>query len=140
MQPARQPSNKKDINQEQAPRTLASQFQEPKFPAQGLVGDGPFRLQPERRRVPRRVVSGGAMAIFSEGHGPGRLARVDLVDASWTGLGVRSPMKIEPGSTVSIIPEHAMSPRQVGVVMRCEQEHEGVYLVGVQCRTQKTAA
>jgi hypothetical protein len=139
MQPARK-NNDNRKNQAKPSAPLASQFQEPKFPAQGMVDEGPFRLQPERRRVPRRVVSGGAMAIFSEGPGPGRLTRVELVDASWTGLGMRSPMKIDAGSTVSIIPEHAMSPRQVGVVMRCEQEQEGVYIVGVQCRTQKTAA
>lgn len=98
-----------------------------------------LKIQHERRKVPRREVKGGAMAVFSSGRGAGTLARVELTDASWTGLGVVSPMEVEPGTAVSVIPEHAMSPRQVGIVVRCEKFENG-WRLGLQCRTQKAVA
>lgn len=98
-----------------------------------------LKIQHERRKVPRREVKGGAMAVFSSGRGAGTLARVELLDASWTGLGVVSPMEVEPGTAVSVIPEHAMSPRQVGIVVRCEKFDDG-WRLGLQCRTQKAVA
>lgn len=93
----------------------------------------------ERRRTPRRPVSGHAMAIFSAGKGAGQLVRVQLHDSSYTGLGVQSPMKIDPGTGVSILPEHAMSPRLVGLVVRCEPKDD-MYFLGVQCKAAKAAA
>ncbi|GDX98126.1 hypothetical protein LBMAG48_05300 [Phycisphaerae bacterium] len=98
-----------------------------------------LKLAHERRKVPRRAVKGGAMAVFSAGKGAGTLARVELLDASWTGLGVASPVEVEPGTAVSVIPEHAMSPRQIGIVVRCEKMDEG-WRLGLQCRTQRAVA
>lgn len=98
-----------------------------------------LKIQRDRRKVPRREVKGGAMAVFSSGRGAGTLARVELLDASWTGLGVVSPMEVEPGTAVSVIPEHAMSPRQIGIVVRCEKFNDG-WRLGLQCRTQKAVA
>lgn len=100
---------------------------------------GTLKFHNERRRTPRRRVSGAAMAVFATGKAAGTLTRVDLLDASYTGLGVMSPVAVEPGTSVSVIPEHAMSPRQVGIVIRCEQMDEG-FRLGVQCRAQKAAA
>ncbi|GEM_PF-846372 len=93
----------------------------------------------ERRKLPRRVVKGNAMAIFASGRGAGTLTRVELLDASWTGLGLKSTMVVEPGTSVSVIPEHAMSPRHVGIVVRCEAV-EGGYHVGLMCRVQRAVA
>ncbi len=98
-----------------------------------------LKIQRDRRKVPRREVKGGAMAVFSSGRGAGTLARVELLDASWTGLGVVSPMEVEPGTAVSVIPEHAMSPRQIGIVVRCEKFNDG-WRLGLQCRTQRAVA
>lgn len=100
---------------------------------------GTLKFHNERRRAPRRRVSGAAMAVFATGKAAGTLTRVDLLDASYTGLGFMSPVSVEPGTSVSVIPEHAMSPRQVGIVIRCEQTDDG-YRLGVQCRAQKAAA
>jgi hypothetical protein len=105
-----------------------------------------LRLLIDRRRSPRKVVKGDAMAVFATGKGAGTLARVRLVDASWVGLGLASPIAVEPGTSVSIIPEDAMSPRQVGIVVRCEKGEDtgeggqDEYRVGVRCRAAKGAA
>lgn len=100
---------------------------------------GTLKLPSERRKLPRRTVSGHAMAVFANGRGAGTLSRVELVDASWTGMGLKTNAPVEPGTSVSIIPEHAMSPRQVGIVVRCEAMESG-YSVGLMCRTQKAVA
>ena len=106
---------------------------------------GSLKFHNERRRAPRRRVSGAAMAVFATGKAAGTLTRVDLLDASYTGLGIVSPVEVEPGTSCSIIPEHAMSPRQIGIVIRCERhddEDTGLagYRLGVQCRAQKAVA
>lgn len=98
-----------------------------------------LRIASERRRIPRREVNGGAMAVFASGRGAGTLTRVELLDASWNGMGLKSPILVEPGTSVSVIPEHAMSPRQVGIVVRCEKIEEG-YRLGLMCRVQKAVA
>jgi hypothetical protein len=100
---------------------------------------GTFKLPSERRKLPRRTVSGHAMAVFASGRGAGTLSRVQLVDASWTGMGLKTTTPVEPGTSVSVIPEHAMSPRQVGIVVRCEPTESG-YSVGLMCRTQRAVA
>jgi hypothetical protein len=112
---------------------------EPRVTREDASAHAQLKLQHERRKVPRREVKGGAMAVFSSGRGAGTLARVELLDASWTGLGVVSPMEVEPGTSVSVIPEHAMSPRQIGIVVRCEKFEDG-WRLGLQCRTQKAVA
>lgn len=98
-----------------------------------------LRIASERRRIPRREIKGGAMAVFASGRGAGTLTRVELIDASWNGMGIKSPILVEPGTSVSVIPEHAMSPRQVGIVVRCEKVEEG-YRLGLMCRVQKAVA
>ena len=93
----------------------------------------------DRRKLPRRPISGSAMAVFSQNNGPGRLMRVELVDASWSGIGVRTSEPIALGAACSLTPEDAMWPRQVGMVLRCEKDGEG-YRVGLQSRLAKAAA
>ena len=65
--------------------------------------------------------------------------RVELMDASWTGIGFMSPVAIEPGSPCSLVPEDAMWPRQVGIVIRCEKDGD-VYRVGLRSRMAQAAA
>lgn len=96
-------------------------------------------LRFDRRKLPRRPISGRAMAVFTEGNSVGRLVRVELVDASWTGIGVRTSEPVAVGASCSLTPEDAMWPRQVGIVLRCERDGEG-WRVGLQSRMAKAAA
>jgi hypothetical protein len=96
--------------------------------------------QHERRRVPRRPMKGGGMAVFSTGLGAGTLVRVDLVDASWTGIGVHSPVEVAPGASVSLVPDDPMWPRQTGIVIRCEPCPEGGFSIGLLSRQNRAVA
>jgi hypothetical protein len=97
-------------------------------------------LEHDRRRVPRRPMNGGAMAVFSTGIGAGTLVRADLVDASWTGIGLRSPIAVEPGACVSLIPDDPMWPRQTGIVVRCDADDAGGYRIGLLSKQRKAVA
>ena len=94
----------------------------------------------ERRRAPRVSVKGSAMTIFSSGLAAGMLTRVDLVDASHTGLGVTSPIEVAPGTSFSLIPEAVAWPRQIGIVVRCEKDESGGYRLGLRSRFAKAVA
>src|SRR4051812_42350852 len=96
-------------------------------------------LRFDRRKLPRRPINGHAMAVFTEGKNAGRLLRVELVDASWTGIGVRTAEPVGVGASCSLTPEDSMWPRQVGIVLRCEKDGEG-WRVGLQSRMAKAAA
>lgn len=101
--------------------------------------DGTRTLTFDRRKLPRRPIGGGAMAVFSSGPGPSRLGRVELIDASWTGIGVRSGFEVEVGSAVSLVPEDAMRPRAVGIVVRCVSTDKGFHL-GIVSRLSQAVA
>ena len=92
----------------------------------------------DRRKLPRRPINGHAMAVFTPGNSVGTLVRVELLDASWKGIGFRSPMEIRPGTPCSLTPDDSMWPRQVGMVLRCEKDGDG-YRVGVQSKLAKAA-
>ncbi|MDX2130792.1 MAG: hypothetical protein SFY69_01910 [Planctomycetota bacterium] len=100
----------------------------------------PMKLESDRRKTPRRTMNGGAMAVFSDGPGPGTLSRVEVLDASWTGIGVRSPAPVMPGSSVSLVPESPMWPRQTGIVVRCEPDGQGAYRVGIMSKRRSAVA
>lgn len=103
--------------------------------------DAPMSVtQSDRRKTPRREMKGGAMAVFSSGLGAGTLVRVSLRDASWTGIGIKCPVKVEPGACVSLVPDDSMWPRQTGIVVRCEPDDEGGFLVGLLSRQRKAVA
>ncbi len=96
-------------------------------------------IEQERRKTPRRAMDGGAMAVFSNSIGAGTLVHVEILDASWTGIGIKSPIAVEPGASVSIVPESAAWPRQTGVVVRCEADEHG-YRIGILSKRQKAVA
>ncbi len=83
---------------------------------------------PERRRGPRARLAGQAMAVFSAGTSAGSLTFVTLIDASWGGLGVLSPIAVEPGTAFSMVPDAGSFPRAVGMVVRCERADAGFRL------------
>lgn len=106
---------------------------------QETCGEG-MTLQGDRRKLPRRVMGGGGMAVFSDGIGAGTLARVGVVDASWTGIGVTSPVAASPGTSVSLVPDSLMWPRQTGIVVRCEADGQGGYRIGILSKRKMAAA
>lgn len=96
-------------------------------------------IDSERRKIPRKVLGGGAMAVFSDGLGAGTLVHVELLDASWTGFGLKSPISVGPGCSVSLVPDSPAMPRQTGVVVRCEAI-DGGYSIGMLAKRNKAVA
>ncbi len=96
--------------------------------------------QTDRRKLPRRAMTGGAMAVFSTNIGAGTLARVELLDASWTGIGIKSPIRVDPGAGVSLVPDSPMWPRQTGIVTRCEIDPHGGWRLGALSKQKKAVA
>jgi hypothetical protein len=92
----------------------------------------------ERRTTPRAKFQGQAMAVFSSAVGAGSLTYVSLMDASSSGLGVLSPIPVEPGTAFSIVPETGNFPRAVGVVVRCEKFEES-YRLGLATAARRVA-
>lgn len=92
----------------------------------------------ERRTNPRARVNGQAMAVFSSATSAGSLTYVSLVDASSNGLGVLSPIPVEPGTPFSIVPETGNFPRAVGVVVRCEKFDDS-YKLGLATAARRVA-
>lgn len=103
------------------------------------LAEGPDPLPFDRRRLPRKQMSGFAMAVFTAGIAAGTVVRVELIDASHTGIGIKCPIPVEPGASFSLIPEDRMMPRQVGVAVRCEGEGEEFHL-GLRMRRNMLAA
>lgn len=98
------------------------------------------RLMLERRRVPRKAFNESAMAVFSTGLSGTALSSVKIVDASHVGLGLISPVPAEPGTSVSLLPESPMWPRQTGIVVRCELNEDGTYHLGLLSKRRTAAA
>lgn len=115
----------------------ASRSVQPEW-AQNSEKRGPITF--DRRRLPRKAMKGHAMAVFTQGFCAGSVVRVELSDGSHTGLGIKSPVPVEPGTSFSLIPEHPMMPRAVGVAVRCEKISEGCYHVGLKTRMGALAA
>jgi predicted N-acetyltransferase YhbS len=94
--------------------------------------DQPDRLRLERRAEERSPLSGSVMGAFVDDEGAFTLTRVELIDESAAGLGLLSPVEIQPGRrfTLYVGPLHVA--HDSGVVARCEMEDEG-YRVGLRC-------
>lgn len=99
---------------------------------------GPIRF--DRRRLPRKVLKGGAVAVFTQAFCAGSVVRVELTDGSHTGLGVTSSVPVEPGTSFSLIPDHPMMPRVVGVAVRCQKLEDGKFVIGLRTRMGAVAA
>lgn len=109
----------------------------------GLAFDPtPFqtRLVFDRRRLPRKAFEERAMAVFSTNSADSVLTSVTIVDASHVGLGLRSPIAVEPGDSVSLLPDSPMWPRQIGIVVRCEPCEDGGFHVGLLSKRRTLAA
>jgi hypothetical protein len=95
-------------------------------------------LRLERRLAERRPVRGGAMAAFFDEDGALSLTRVELVDASGGGMGLRCPVAVEPGVRFSLYSGTIPLPHTTGVVARCEEEGEE-FRVGLRCDRRMAA-
>src|SRR5437868_6492671 len=90
----------------------------------------------DRRKLPRRQIKGHAMAVFSTGSTNAKLTRVELIDASWTGIGIKTSEPVDLGASVSLTPEDSMWPRQTGIVVRCDKLDDG-YRLGLLSKRNK---
>ncbi len=96
-------------------------------------------LPEDRRRAPRRPVTGWAMIAFTTENAPGRLVPVDLVDESPIGVGVMSRQAVEVGSRFELFRGSTPWPANTGRVVRCEA-CEGGFFIGLALQVRAVAA
>jgi hypothetical protein len=96
----------------------------------------PFRF--ERRVEGRQESSGEAMAAFYDEDGALSLTRVTLVDESVHGLGLVSPVAVEPGVRFGLHARGRVLAHTTGVVARCSPKGE-VWSVGLRCDPRRAA-
>ena len=89
----------------------------------------PYKL--ERRCEKRHGAEGALSASYSNGRDRFGITRLELVDRSARGLGVRTRVRIEPGEMVTICPEGSTIPWVSARAVRCV-EGEGEFVVGLQ--------
>lgn len=92
---------------------------------------GPDSYKFDRRRFPRTRTAGFAMGTFTKPDGQTALVRVELVDTSRGGVGVRSAKPVAPGAAFSLFPDDSFSPSVRGVVARCIQQGDE-YIIGLE--------
>lgn len=85
----------------------------------------------DRRREERQALGGTAMAVFADRGSAAKIALVELVDSGSTGVGVRSFVPVDKGSTFTLSPDNALLPRVVGTVVRCVRDGEA-YRLGLR--------
>jgi hypothetical protein len=84
----------------------------------------------ERRRLPRSAAGGRVLATVTRSTGDVAVVGVQLVDSSAAGLGLYSPVFVEPGDLVGLHFDGSALPSRLGRVVRCEPHGEG-YRVGL---------
>ncbi len=89
----------------------------------------PMRL--ERRGSARVPARGEMVATFRGADGRIGLTRVELVDSSDGGVGLLSPVAIEPGMTVTLRDARTRQPWTDAACVRCTREVGG-YRVGLR--------
>ncbi|HRQ74034.1 MAG TPA: hypothetical protein PLU35_13490, partial [Phycisphaerales bacterium] len=84
-----------------------------------------------RRTTDRAPARGEAIATFTGPHGFAALARVRLRDTSTGGLGVRSPLPVEPGAIATLTPVQSGGAPESAIVVRCTGR-AGAYHLGLR--------
>lgn len=92
----------------------------------------------DRRRDDRRAAQGTRMAVFSDAAGRHLLTRVELCDASDSGVGFYSPVAVEPGMSVVLDVRWPATGGTLGTVARCERAG-AVYRVGIRGAGRRAA-
>jgi hypothetical protein len=101
-----------------------------------IVEPSSFKL--DRRRELREPILGTAMAAFGDEIAGVVLTRIELVDRSRSGFGLRSPVAIEPGQRVAIYPGDSALARVGGTVMRCQHVGDR-YSLGIRADLRPAA-
>lgn len=85
----------------------------------------------DRRHDERAGISGDGLAAFVDGEGGAKVCKVEFIDASAFGLGVRCGIPVSPGSRFTLRPEKGLSQSHSGVVARCTRDGE-LYRLGLK--------
>lgn len=78
----------------------------------------------DRRRGERATIAGEGIAAFVDGEGGAKVCRIDFIDASGGGIGIRCGIAITPGSRFTIRPDSGLTQAVGGTVARCIQDGE----------------
>lgn len=107
------------------------------FPFESAASPPETPLAFDRRRY-SRMASGGSFVISYRDDSGAGITRVDLLDTSPTGLGVRSPVPLPPGTRVALFINGNTVPGRTGVVVRCERDERG-FRAGLACDARLAA-
>lgn len=95
-------------------------------------------LRIERRESEREEAKGSVLAAVTIPGGGTKIARVELRDISFGGLGLRSEIELQAGSSVALYPPEGRHPTYSGTVVRCSDADNG-YRVGVRSVARRAA-
>ncbi|MEM1331592.1 MAG: PilZ domain-containing protein [Planctomycetota bacterium] len=102
--------------------------------------DGPrlaMTITDERRRAPRLPTNGSAVVSALTDQSP-VLTRVEMCDSSASGLGLLSPVELQPGTPLAIYPHSTPVATVFAEVVRCESRDAG-YHIGLKRRMVRAA-
>ena len=95
----------------------------------------------ERRRAPRRTVGGRVTTVADSTDSTRRIASLQLLNISDTGIGAISQDPVHIGSTIAVFfPPHGAEQGfdLYGTVVRCQQTDQG-YRIGIMLRQAMAA-
>ncbi len=105
------------------------------YPFEASASPAPLKF--DRRRYARLPSGGSFVVAYHDENGAG-ITRVELLDSSATGLGLRSPVPLSPGTRLSLFIEGNTLPGRTGVVVRCEKDARG-FRAGLACDARVAA-
>ena len=92
----------------------------------------------DRRYDERQSIAGDGIAAFVDGEGGAKVCKVEFVDASGMGLGIRCGIAVTPGARFTLRPDSGLSQAHAGIVSRCSPDGEG-YRLGLKLFLAKAA-
>jgi hypothetical protein len=85
----------------------------------------------ERRACRRTRVHGDAMIAFRSTTGDEHARKVAFLDASVSGIGIRSEKPVRVGTEFALFPDKVRQSSWTGAVVRCVQDGDG-WTIGLQ--------
>jgi len=95
-------------------------------------------LRFERRESEREEARGSVVAAVTDGDGVTSLARVEMCDVSFGGIGLTSTVELKAGSGIALYGPEGHAATYVGTVVRCEAIDDG-FRVGVRSAKRMAA-
>lgn len=92
----------------------------------------------ERRESDRETANGSVVAAVTDADGVTSLARVEMRDVSFGGIGLTSTVELKRGSSIALYGPEGHAASYVGTVVRCEAVDEG-FRVGVRSASRMAA-